>query len=84
MHRPTSAVDFTRSTSAIYRYIGGVEVFMCVRVLSCRAGCALVTDNDRDFSRIRRFISFEYVKPWRVETPRCYCAVGVTDCGLAI
>lgn len=33
--------------------------------LSCReSGCVLVTDNDRDFSRIRRFISFEYVKPW--------------------
>ena len=33
--------------------------------LSCReAGCVLVTENDRDFSRIRRFIPFEYVKPW--------------------
>jgi len=33
--------------------------------LSCReSGCVLVTDNDRDFSRIRRFISFEYVDPW--------------------
>lgn len=33
--------------------------------LSCReSGCVLVTENDRDFSRIRRFISFEYVKPW--------------------
>lgn len=33
--------------------------------VSCReSGCVLVTDNDRDFSRIRRFISFEYVKPW--------------------
>jgi predicted nucleic acid-binding protein len=33
--------------------------------LSCReSGCVLVTDNVRDFSRIRRFISFEYVKPW--------------------
>ena len=33
--------------------------------LSCReAGCVLVTENDRDFSRIRRFIAFEYVKPW--------------------
>ncbi|MGH9408123.1 MAG: type II toxin-antitoxin system VapC family toxin [Vicinamibacterales bacterium] len=32
---------------------------------SCReSGCVLVTENDRDFSRIRRFISFEYVKPW--------------------
>jgi len=35
--------------------------------LSCReSGCVLVTENDRDFSRIRRFISFEYVKPWPV------------------
>ena len=33
--------------------------------LSCReSGCVLVTENDRDFSRIRRFISFDYVKPW--------------------
>lgn len=33
--------------------------------LSCReAGCVLVTGNDRDFSRIRRYTSFEYVKPW--------------------
>jgi hypothetical protein len=33
--------------------------------LSCReSGCVLVTANDRDFSRIRQFISFEYMKPW--------------------
>jgi predicted nucleic acid-binding protein len=33
--------------------------------LSCReSGCVLVTENARDFSRIRRFISFQYVKPW--------------------
>jgi predicted nucleic acid-binding protein len=33
--------------------------------LSCReAGCVLVTDNHRDFSRIRRFIRFEFVAPW--------------------
>ena len=33
--------------------------------LSCReSGCVLVTENDRDFSCIRRFIPFEYVKPW--------------------
>lgn len=33
--------------------------------LSCReSGCVLVTENDRDFSRIRRFASFEFVKPW--------------------
>ena len=33
--------------------------------LSCReSGCVLVTENDRDFSRILRFISFEYVTPW--------------------
>jgi predicted nucleic acid-binding protein len=31
--------------------------------LSCReSGCVLVTENDRDFSRIRRFVSFEYMK----------------------
>lgn len=33
--------------------------------VSCReAGCTLVTDNDRDFHRIQRFVSFEYTKPW--------------------
>jgi predicted nucleic acid-binding protein len=33
--------------------------------LSCRdAGCVLVTDKDRDFQRIRRFIQFEFTKPW--------------------
>ena len=33
--------------------------------LSCReAGCVLVTDNERDFSRIRRFTQFEFMKPW--------------------
>jgi predicted nucleic acid-binding protein len=33
--------------------------------LSCReAGCVLVTDNERDFFRIRRFITFDFVKPW--------------------
>ena len=33
--------------------------------LSCReSGCVLVTDNERDFSRIGRFIRFEYMKPW--------------------
>lgn len=33
--------------------------------LSCReAGCVLVTDNERDFRRIRQFLDFEFVKPW--------------------
>jgi predicted nucleic acid-binding protein len=33
--------------------------------LSCReAGCVLVTDNERDFQRIRRFTPFEFAKPW--------------------
>jgi predicted nucleic acid-binding protein len=33
--------------------------------LSCReGGCVLVTKNDRDFQRIRRHVSFEFVKPW--------------------
>jgi predicted nucleic acid-binding protein len=33
--------------------------------LSCReAGCMLVTDNERDFQRIRRFVQFDYMKPW--------------------
>lgn len=33
--------------------------------LSCReSGCVLVTDNERDFSRIRRFTSFEFTNPW--------------------
>jgi predicted nucleic acid-binding protein len=33
--------------------------------VSCReAGCVLVTDNQRDFQRIRRFLDFEFVGPW--------------------
>jgi predicted nucleic acid-binding protein len=33
--------------------------------LSCReAGCVLVTDNERDFVRIRRFVQFDFTKPW--------------------
>jgi predicted nucleic acid-binding protein len=33
--------------------------------LSCReAGCVLVTDNQRDFERIRRFINFDFMEPW--------------------
>ena len=33
--------------------------------LSCReAGCVLVTDNERDFQRIRRFVHFEFTTPW--------------------
>jgi len=33
--------------------------------LSCReAGCVLVTDNERDFQRIRRLVPFDYMKPW--------------------
>ena len=36
-----------------------------VLALSCReAGCVLVTDNERDFQRIRRFVQFEFIKPW--------------------
>lgn len=33
--------------------------------LSCReAGCVLVTDNERDFQRIRQYAWFDFVKPW--------------------
>ena len=33
--------------------------------LSCReAGYVLVTGNDRDFHRIRRYVPFDYVKGW--------------------
>ena len=33
--------------------------------LSCReAGCVLVTDNERDFQRIRRFVQFDFMEPW--------------------
>ena len=36
--------------------------------LSCReAGCVLVTDNERDFQRIRRFVQFDFMKPWPVD-----------------
>ena len=33
--------------------------------VSCReAGCVLITENAKDFSRIRRFNTFEFVAPW--------------------
>ncbi len=33
--------------------------------LSCREnGCVLVTDNERDFRRIRRFVDFAFTRPW--------------------
>jgi predicted nucleic acid-binding protein len=33
--------------------------------LSCReSGCILITENERDFARIRRFVPFDYMKPW--------------------
>jgi predicted nucleic acid-binding protein len=33
--------------------------------LSCReSGCVLVTENHRDFARIRKFAQFEFVAPW--------------------
>ena len=48
--------------------IGGVSKSFANDVLlalSCReAGCVLVTGNERDFHRIRRYVAFEYVKPW--------------------
>jgi predicted nucleic acid-binding protein len=38
--------------------------------LSCReAGCVLVTANERDFARIRRFVSFDFMRPWPVGGP---------------
>jgi hypothetical protein len=47
--------------------------------LSCReAGCVLVTDNDRDFQRIRRFIQFEFTKPWPATPP------GSSEHGMAV
>jgi predicted nucleic acid-binding protein len=33
--------------------------------LSCReAGCVLVTDNERDFRRIRQYAEFDFIRPW--------------------
>jgi predicted nucleic acid-binding protein len=38
--------------------------------LSCReSGCVLITDNARDFQRIRRFIQFEFTVPWPSQAP---------------
>ena len=48
--------------------IGGVSKAFANDVLlalSCReAGCVLVTDNRRDFERIRRFVQFDFTEPW--------------------
>jgi predicted nucleic acid-binding protein len=36
--------------------------------VSCReSGCVLVTRNDRDFFRIRRFLAFEYMTLWPLD-----------------
>ena len=33
--------------------------------ISCReSGCILITENERDFARIRRFVAFDYMQPW--------------------
>jgi predicted nucleic acid-binding protein len=33
--------------------------------ISCReSGCVLITENVRDFTRIRKFTEFDFVKPW--------------------
>ncbi len=38
--------------------------------LSCReVGIVLVTDNERDFARIARIVSFDFVKPWPAPSP---------------
>ena len=35
--------------------------------LSCReAGCVLVTENERDFQRIRRCVQYEFTRPWPI------------------
>ena len=39
--------------------------------LSCHeAGCVLVTDNVRDFQRIRQYVHFDFVTPWPGERRR--------------
>ena len=39
----------------------------------CReAGCMLVTDNLRDFQRIRRFVQFDFIEPWPGTRPIAY------------
>ena len=37
--------------------------------LSCReSGCVLVTQDERDFKRIRRLVQFEFMAPWPRQT----------------
>lgn len=39
--------------------------------LSCREeGCVLVTGNARDFRRIRRYVSFDFIEPWPGEAQK--------------
>jgi len=43
--------------------------------LSCReAGCVLVTDNERDFRRIRRFVQFDFTNTWPGSGPPAFVA----------
>lgn len=48
--------------------IGGVSKSFANDVLlalSCReAGCVLVTENEQDFQRIRKYVQFDFVTPW--------------------
>jgi predicted nucleic acid-binding protein len=38
--------------------------------ISCREnGCVLITENVRDFSRIRRFTTFDFITPWPASAP---------------
>ena len=48
-------------TFAPLEYLFANDVLLRCRVAK---GCVLVTQNDRAFQRIRRHVSFEFVKPW--------------------
>ena len=55
------AVDEGLDVSRVSKAFGN-DVLLA---LSCReAGVVLVTDNDRDFERIRRRVRFAFVGPW--------------------
>jgi len=69
MHAPAIAVE---TTPAVYTATSTTMAISRICPITPQppncgmaiAGCVLVTDNERDFRRIRRFVPFEFTKPW--------------------
>jgi len=66
----SSIADWTKQEGLEIARVSKAFANDILLALSCReSGCVLVTENIRDFSRIRQFISFDYIKPWPADLP---------------